>query len=234
MSDEELISLTKEFFAEQGGDPISLRKADKNNALPIPEPVDVYQRNMDRISQANQKNYSKGSSAIVNMATTSVLDGAGAEGLARAYNRAKADIDALMRQGERGRAELRAQQYMQEDFLPAVEVVINSDSPDALLANERALSKLDQYVLLPSKASGKGYTATYIRQAYGNQLGNVEGRSDDSVRSGVRRINALLDESRVREAIGLANKIKAKIDKGDAEADDTDYELLGRVVAYYS
>lgn len=234
MSDEELISLTKEFFAEQGGDPISLRKADKNNALPIPEPVDVYQRNMDRISQANQKNYSKGSSAIVNMATTSVIDGAGAEGLARAYNRAEADIDALMRQGERGRAELRAQQYMQEDFLPAVEVVINSDSPDALLANERALSSLDQYVLLPSKASGKGYTATYIRQAYGNQLGNVEGRSDDSVRSGVRRINALLDESRVREAIGLANKIKAKIDKGDAEADDTDYELLGRVVAYYS
>lgn len=196
------------------------------------EPVDVYQRNQNRIYEVSQKSYPKGSSAIVNMAVASVTDGAGAEGLARAYKRAKDDVATLTEQGERGRAELRRQQYMQEDFLPALEVVINSESPDALLANPRALAELDKYVLL--EGSGKGYSAFYTRQAYGNLLGQTKGRSDDSVRSGVRRINALLDNSDVRSAVGVANDLKKKIDEGRAEADDADYALLGRVVSFYA
>lgn len=198
----------------------------------MPAPVDIYQRNQDRRYSVGEKSYPKGSSAIVNMAVASVVDGAGAEGLARAYKRAKADISALKDRGERGRAELRRQQYMQEDFLPAVEVVVNTESPDALLANSKALKELDEYVLL--EGSGKGYTASYVRQAYGNQLGQVEGRSDDSVRSEVRRINSLLDDGNIRSAIGVANRLKKKIDEGRAEADDIDYELISRVVAYYS
>lgn len=199
-----------------------------------PESIDIYQRNQDRIYEVSQKSYPKGSSAIVNMAVASVIDGAGAEGLARAYKRAKDDISTLTEQGEKGRAELRRQQYMQEDFLPALEVVINSESPDALLANEKALSDLDQYVLLPSKASGKAYTAQYVRQAYGNLLGQTKGRSDDSVRSGVRRINALLDDARAREALSIATDLKKKIDEGRAEADEVDYNLIARICAYYA
>ena len=166
------------------------------------------------------------------MSAYAVIDGVGAEGLAKAYNRAKEDIEALKARGERGRADLMRQQYMQEDFLPAVEVVVNSTSPDELLANKKVLDELDKYVLL--EGAGKGYTATYIRQAYANQLGQVEGRSDPSVRSGVQRINALLDEGQVRTAFGLANKLKDKIEKGEAMANDDDYELIGRVVAFYS
>ena len=199
---------------------------------PISEPVDIYQRNQDRIYEVNQKSYPKGSSAIVNMAVASVIDGAGAEGLARAYKRAKDDSESLKQQGERGRAELRRQQYMQEDFLPALEVVINSDSPDALLSNPKALEELDKYVLL--EGSGKGYSAQYTRQAYGNLLGQVKGRSDDSVRSGVRRINALLDNGDIRAALGVANDLKKKINEGRAESDDADFELISRVVAYYA
>ena len=78
------------------------------------------------------------------------------------------------------------------------------------------------------------YTANYIRQAYGNQLGQVEGRSDPSVRSDIRRINMLLDEGQVRTAVGIANKLKDKIDKGDAMADDVDYNLIGRVVSFFA
>lgn len=196
------------------------------------EPVDVYQRNQDRFYEAKQKSYPKGSSAVVNMAVASVIEGAGAEGLARAYKRAKDDSEALRGRGERTRADLRRIQYMQEYFLPALEIVINSSSPDELLANKRALSELDKYVLLGGSESG--YTASYVRQAYGNQLGNVEGRSDASVRSEMRRLNALLDEGQIRTAFGLANKLKKKIDEGAAQADDIDYELIGRVVAYFS
>ena len=199
---------------------------------PQPEPVDIYQQSRDRIRDVNQKSFPKGSSSAVNMSTYAVIDGVGAEGLAKAYNRAKEDIDSLKERGERGRAELLRQQYMQEDFLPAVEVVVNSTSPDEVLANKKALEELDKYVLL--EGAGRGYTATYIRQAYANQLGQVEGRSDPSVRSGVQRINALLDEGQVRTALGIANKLKEKIEKGEAMADDNDYELIGRVVSFYS
>ena len=210
-----------------------IKEADKasKSSGPIPEPVDIYQRTQDRIYDVNQKSYPKGSSHAVNMSVYAVIDGVGAEGLAKAYKRAQDDVDALKDQGERGRAELRRQQYMQENFLPAVEIVVNSTSPDEVLNSKKALDELDKYTLL--EGSGKGYTATYIRQAYGNQLGQQEGRSDPSVRSDVMRINAMLDNGDVRTAVGIANRLKEKIDKGEAMADDIDYELIGRVVSFY-
>lgn len=205
-------------------------KTQATQPLP-PEPVDIYQRTQDRIYDVSQKTYPRGSSAAVNMSVVAVIDGVGAEGLAHAYHEAKEDIDALRERGERGRAELVRQQYMQENFLPAVEIVVNATSPDEVLNSEQALKELDKYALL--EGAGKGYTATYIRQAYGNQLGQQEGRSDATVRSEVMRINSLLDEGQIRTAIGVANKIKEKIDKGEAMADDIDYEIIGRVVSFY-
>lgn len=204
----------------------------ENQPAPISTPVDLYQRDRVRLREANAKSFPNGSSAIVTTAVNAVLDGMGAEGLARAYKRAKDDSDSLKERGERGRAELRRKQYMEEHFLPAVEIVVNSTSPDEVLNSKSALDELDKYVLL--EGSGKGYTATYIRQAYGNQLGQVAGRSDGAVRSGVMRLNALLDDGQVRTAFGLASKLKEQIDKGEHIADSTDYELLGRIVAYYS
>jgi len=204
------------------------RQSDENQA---PSPIDIYQRSQDRIYNVGQKKFPKGSSAAVNMSTYAVIDGVGAEGLAKAFKRAKDDSEALKARGERGRAELVRQQYMQENFLPAVEIVVNSTSPDEVLNSKKALEELDKYVLL--EGAGKGYTATYIRQAYGNQLGQQEGHSDPSVRSDVMRINAMLDNGDIRTAIGVANNLKNKIDKGEAMADDIDYDLIGRVVSFY-
>lgn len=207
-------------------------EAMKNRPVPLPPPVDIYQSKQERVYEVNQKKFPKGSSYVVNMAVNAVVGGAGGEGLARAFKRAKGDSDALGARGERGRAELRKQQYMQENFLPAVEIVVNSTSPDEVLNSKKALDELDKYVLL--EGSGKGYTASYIRQAYGNQLGQQEGRSDPSVKEKVRRINMLLDDGQVRTAYSMASGLKDKIDKGEAMADDIDYELIGRVVAYFS
>ena len=47
------------------------------------------------------------------------------------------------------------------------------------------------------------------------------------------RINAMLDGGQIRTAVSIANKIKDKIDKGDAMADDVDYDFIGRVVSFY-
>ena len=195
------------------------------------EPIDLYQRNQDRIYEVNSKAFPKGSSKAVDMSVYGVVDGVGAEGLAHAYHEAKEDIDALKERGERGRAEVRRNQYMQEFFLPAVEIVVNSTSPDEVLNSKKALETLDKYALL--EGAGKGYTATYIRQAYGNQLGQQTGRSDPSVRSDVMRINAMLDSGDIRTAVGIANRLKDKIDKGEAMSDNIDYELIGRVVSFY-
>lgn len=194
-------------------------------------PIDIYQRDIERAEAVRRKSYPRGSSKAVDMSVYAVIDGVGAEGLAKAYKRAQDDIDVLKDQGERGRAQIRRQQYMQEDFLPAVEIVVNSTSPDEVLANKRALNELDKYALL--EGSGKGYTATYIRQAYGNQLGQKEGRSDASVRSEVMRINSMLDNGQVRTAVSIANRIKDKIDRGENQADEVDYELISRVVSFY-
>ena len=220
---KEEIEASKQYYASQ---------PETAEGEPQPEPVDLYQQSRDRIRDVNQKSFPKGSSHAVNMAAYAVIDGMGAEGLIKAYNRAKDDIEALKVRGERGRADLMRQQYMQEDFLPAVEIVVNSTSPDEVLANKKVLDELDKYVLL--EGAGKGYTATYIRQAYANQLGQQTGRSDPSVRSDVQRINMLLDEGQVRTAVGIANKLKDKIEKGEAMADDNDYELIGRVVSFFA
>ena len=195
------------------------------------ETTDVYQQTQDRIDDVNGKSFPNGSSPIVSIAVKSVIEGDGAEGLAHAYNRTRDGVESLKERGERGRANLLRQQYMQENFLPAVEVVVNSASPDDLLANKKALSELDKYALL--EGAGKGYTASYVRQAYGNMLGQVDGRSDDSVRSGVQKIQMLLDQGEVRTAFGIANGLKKKIDSGEAMADDIDYDMIGRVVAFY-
>lgn len=209
-----------------------IKAQDKAGAeAPPMEPIDVYQQTQDRIYDVNQKSFPKGSSPIVSIAVKEVVNGNGAEGLAHAYRRARDDSDSLKNRGERGRADLVRQQYMQENFLPAVEIVVNSSSPDELLANQKALDELDKYVLL--EGAGKGYTASYVRQAYGNMLGQVDGRSDDSVRSGVQKIQMLLDQGEVRTAFGIANGLKKKIDSGEAMADDTDYDMIGRVVAFY-
>lgn len=222
--EDRILKITNQMFDEA--------KAQRSLGDTATEPVDVYQRNQDRIREANQKSYPRGSSAIVNTAVYSVIDGAGGEGLAHAYKEAKEEVDTLKDMDERGRADLRRQQYMQEYFLPAVELVVNSASPDEVLNSKQALADLDKYALL--EGSGKGYTASYIRQAYGNQLGQVEGRSDASVRSGVQRLNMLLDQGQIRTAVGLANKLKKQVDKGEAQADDASYELVSRIVAYYA
>lgn len=194
-------------------------------------PIDIYQRDTERRKSLEKKKFPNGSSKAVEMSLYAVVDGMGAEGLSHAYHEAQEDVDTLKEKGERGRAEIRRNQYMQEHFLPAVEAVINSASPDEVLNSKKALDILDKYVLL--EGSGKGYTATYIRQAYGNQLGQQEGRSDPSVRSEVMRINSLLDNGQIRTAVGVANKIKEKIDSGENQADDIDYELISRVVSFY-
>lgn len=217
---QQIAKATDEFF-EQFPEPKT------EDVSETTETVDIYQRDVNNLREESKKFRPRGASTIVTLATHDVID----DGLAHAYKRAKDDSELLRKNGERDRAEMRRQQYMQEYFLPAVEIVANSSSPDELLNNQKALDELDKFALLAG--SGKGYTASYIRQAYGNQLGQKQGVSDAYVTSQVRQLNSLLDDGEIRVAVGLARGLREQIDAGERMASDEDYELINKIVTYY-
>lgn len=198
-------------------------------------PVDIYQRDYDARWEESKKKRPKGSSPLVKTVTASVIYGdIPGTGLAQEYKRAEDDSDSLKERGEIERSELARKQYMEEKFLPAVEAVVNYTSPDELLNCKEALDALDKYAL--GVGTPKGYTAAYVRQAYGDVLGqDLEGvldRSDDAVKNAVCRIKALASNDEIRTAIGVAKQIKKQIDGGDHIATDDDYALIGRVASF--
>lgn len=200
------------------------------------EPVDIYQRDQNARWEESKKVRPKGSSVLVKTTTESVINGDGVPGagLAHSYKRAKDDSDSLKERGEIERADMARKQYMDEEFIPAVEAVVNYTSPDELLNCKEALDAFDKYAL--GVGTPKGYTAAYIRQAYGNVLGQdlngILDRSDDAVRSAVCRIKLLADRDEIGTAVAVARQIKKSIDKGEHLANDDDYAIIGRVAAF--
>lgn len=192
------------------------------------QPIDLYLNNSRKRVANAKKEYPKGSRALVMSVTEDVINEHG--GLAHAKKKAENDSDSLKANGYKDRAELMKQQYMEEKFLPAVETVVEFTSPDELLNCKAALAALDKMAL--GVGSMSGYTASYLREAYGNVLGQNRGGSDPTVVSEMRRIKSLVSDDQIRTAIGLATKLKKKIDDGEAMAEPEDYAVLGRIVAY--
>lgn len=200
------------------------------------KPIDIYKQQTSRSRTEQKKTRPRGSSPIVLASAKAVISGDGmpAAGLAQAYKRAKEDRDMLKSKGEPGRADIVVNQYMEEHFLPAVETIIRYSSPDELLNCKPALSELDKLAL--GTGSMVGYTASYVRSAYGDLLGkDLDSRfeqSDPTVRDSVQRIKALSASDKIRSAIGVAKQIKKQIDDGECIASEDDYEIIARVVAY--
>lgn len=200
------------------------------------KPIDIYKQQTSMSRTEQKKTRPRGSSPIVLASAKAVISGDGmpAAGLAQAYKRAKDDRDMLKAKGEPGRADIVVNQYMEEHFLPAVETIIRYSSPDELLNCKPALSALDKLAL--GTGSMVGYTASYVRSAYGDLLGkDLDSRfeqSDPTVRDSVQRIKALSASDKIRSAIGVAKQIKKQIDDGECIASEDDYEIIARVVAY--
>ena len=199
------------------------------------QPVDIYQRDANVRWEESKKKRPKGSSTLVKAVTQSVINGdVPGAGLAHAYKRAEDDSDSLKERGEIERADIARRQYMEERFIPAIETVVNYTSPDELLNCKDALDALDKYAL--GVGTPKGYTAAYVRSAYGDLLGQdlngILDRSDDAVIEAVRKIKMFSDMGDNRTAIGIAKKIKKSIDSGSNLASDDDYAIIGRVAAF--
>lgn len=218
---------SKDFYKAQDKAQATTKREEGN--IP-PAPVDIYQGFADARYEMSKKRFPKGSRALVLAATKAAIDGDGAEGLAHAKKRAEDDIESIKRTGDKKRAVLLGRQYMEEHFLPAIELVIDYTSPDELLNCKEALSALDKMAL--GVGSMSGYTATYVREAYGDQLGQKQGESDPYTVYAMGRIRALVNSDQMRTAIGMAQKLKRQIDDGEHQAGPEDYAVLGRMVAY--
>lgn len=198
-------------------------------------PIDLYERDQSLVREDNKKVHPHGASTLVKAVVEAVINGPipGA-GLNSAYDRADSESDSLKERGEIERADIARKQYMEERFIPAIETVVNYTSPDELLNCKDALDALDKYAL--GVGTPKGYTAAYVRSAYGDLLGQdlngILDRSDDAVIEAVRKIKMFSDMGDNRTAVGIAKKIKKSIDSGSNLASDDDYAIIGRVAAF--
>lgn len=190
-----------------------------------PQPVDMYQVGLVNRQQDAKKSYPNGTNPKLVQDAEAVL-----ELLAPAYRKAKNDCELLKQRGDNQRAKMVQDQYTMEKFLPAVESLVHANTTDELLNASKVLEKLDEYAVVGQ--AGKGYTASYIRSAHADEIGNGEwaGRSDGRVRMSIQRIHSLLDRNQIRAAVGEANMIKEKIDKGEDIASQEDYDLINRVI----
>ena len=189
-----------------------------------PPPVDILQERRNITRDYAQKSFPRGSRAQVLATVQDVVNGIGTDSLGQAYERAKENAEAVDKMGDHRRAQIIKNQYMEDKFLPAVEVVVNFTSPDELLNSKKALSTLDKYAL--GTGSMSGYTAAYVREAYGNVLGQMPAASSPEVSDAVHRINGFLDTDQMVLARSLAKRVKKKVDDGEAIASEEDYDLL--------
>lgn len=190
-----------------------------------PSPVDAYQAQADIRRQYSQKSYPYGARSLVLSTVEDVLNKGNLE---KAYQQAKDEADTLQKNGEQYRADLVKQTYMQEKFLPAVEVVVNYTSPDELLNNRTALAELDKRALGHGKMSG--FTGAYVRQAYANSLGRVEQLSSPEATTMLRRINGLMDTGQIVVAKGYAKRLEKKMREGKLLLAPQDYDAIKALV----
>ena len=186
--------------------------------------IDVLQvqRNIDK--EYAQRRIPRGARAQVMATVQDVINGVGTDSLGQAYARAKDNAETVDKMGDHRRAQIIKNQYMEERFLPAVEVVVNFTSPDELLNCKPALDALDKYAL--GVGSMSGYTAAYVREAYADSLGQVKAASSPEVSDAIMRINGFLDTDQMVLARSLAKRIKGKVDDGKAIASEADYNFL--------
>ena len=187
--------------------------------------TDFLQKGRDARFEMGKKQFPKGSSKRVRKFADDV-----ALRLAVPYRKARDDSEVLKKRGDKQRARMVIDQYMEEQFLPAVEALILLTNVDEVLNSRDTLSSLDDYVLMES-GSGSGYTRSYIESLYDKFRGQKQGMSDHDVMKTIGKIRKLTERDEIRTAIALANKIKDKIDAGENQASDEDYDLIATVVA---
>lgn len=185
-------------------------------------PVDHYNQ-----AQLNRINTTPRSSYGTRPYTRAILRQLEASPIKQAFQKAKAEIEVLERSGDKQRADLVRQQYMEDYYMPAVDAAVRLGSKQDVLSSQEILKTLDDLAILQGKIRGTGYTASLVGSLY--EEGEAPTVSDVDVEDAVRKITEYCNNGNVGVAIGLAKRIKGQIDNGENVAVPEDYELIEKV-----
>lgn len=145
----------------------------------------------------------------------------------QAYKKALKDIEYLEAAGDKQRADIVRQQYMEDYYTPAVDAAVRLGSRQDVLSSKEILDSLDSLVILDS-IRGNGYTASLVSNLY--EEGEAPTMSDIEVQHVLKDIVRHCNNGDIGVAIGLAKRIKDKIDSGNNIAIPEDYEIIEKVV----
>lgn len=190
-----------------------------------PVPRDYYTEYAKQYRKLDGMNFPNGSSGKVLINANEVI-----RTLKQAYLVAKERAERLANNGDTSRAQMVIDQYMNENFMPAIEAIVRTNSADELLNSKESIDALDEYVLTPN-GSGKGFTRSFVQSLYNEELGGTIAKSDMEVRHAVEEIKELAFKGQVRSAVGKATKLLQQIDMGAHQADEDDYALLLKVAS---
>lgn len=189
-----------------------------------PAGVDLYNLMSRQRLADSKKPRAHGANPKLKVEIATVIENSG---LARKFNLAKMDAEALAANGDKARSRMAMDQYMNDSFMPAIEAIVHMNSADELL-NSSDVDKLDEYVLTMGNAQ-KGFTKSLIASLYSEEMQTMATASDSVVTDAVRRIKALVADMQIRSAVGLANKTLQMVNTGQQSCSDDDYILLQKV-----
>ena len=190
-----------------------------------PEPIkftDYYHEGSKNRLKMTKKPISHGSSPHTAIALRATI-----ENLRPRYTKAKDDSEALKHAGDTVRAEMYKEQYMNEQFLPAVETLVQLYGADDVIANQSVLTELDKLTLV--NGSGSGYTKAFILALHPDDMRTQQSLSDGFVIKALKDIGRLVQQNQIRSAISVAKRIKTSIDNGENAASPDDYDIIQRV-----
>lgn len=144
-----------------------------------------------------------------------------------AYKKARADMDYLESAGDKQRAEIVRQQYMEDYYMPAVDAAVRLGSRQDVLSSQTILDNLDALAIPAGGIRGRGYTASLVSNLY--EEGEAPSISDIDVKHAIQDIVRHCENGSVGIAVGLAKRIKNSIDAGENVAVPEDYELIQKV-----
>ena len=213
---DKILKATDQFFAQF--DPQEV------DDLPM-APRDFYTEYEKQYRKLGNLDFPNGASGKVLVDTQEA-----AKRLRKAFVVAKERASRLAKNGDQTRSQMVIAQYMNENFMPAVEAIVHINGADEVSNSKESLDVLDELVLLP-RGSAKGFTRSFVQSLYQSELGNTAPSSDMEVRHAVEEIKGLTDRGQVRAAIGKATKLLQQIDMGAHRAGEEDYALLLRVAS---
>lgn len=191
-----------------------------------PESTDIFQEESNRQYENSKIKKPKGAPSRLNAVVKDLVEKAKPD-----FAKANDEIEQLKKRGEADKVKTVSNQYMQQTALPLVQSLVDEHGVEAVLNSDKALEQLDS-IMITGNGTGKGYTQSYLKQMYKGNRGAENAQSDAEVTSAIRQITDMSNKNDIRSAVGLAQKMKQRIDNGELSATDDDYQTIQRVALY--